>query len=118
MLITAGATQEAIDPVRYITNHSTGKMGYALAKIAKMRGANVTLVSGKTNLRPFSGVDVVNVTSAEDMYNAVMEKYPDTDIVIKAAAVADFTPEKNARAKRLKKQTANMLCLLKRRRIF
>lgn len=94
VLVTAGATQEAIDPVRYITNHSTGKMGYAIAKAAKMRGASVTLVSGSTSLRPFLGIDVINVKSAEDMYNAVMEKYPDSDIVIKAAAVADFTPEK------------------------
>lgn len=113
VLITAGATQEAIDPVRYITNHSTGKMGYALAKIAKMRGANVTLVSGKTNLRPFSGVDVVNVTSAEDMYNAVMEKYPDTDIVIKAAAVADFTTEK-CESEKIKKTDSEYALPLKK----
>lgn len=78
-----------------------------------MRGANVTLVSGKTNLRPFSGVDVVNVTSAEDMYNAVMEKYPDTDIVIKAAAVADFTPEK-CESEKIKKTDSEYALPLKK----
>ena len=113
VLVTAGATKEAIDPVRYITNHSTGKMGYAVAKAAKMRGADVTLVSGSTNLRPFSGVKVINVTSAEDMYNAVMEKYPDTDIVVKAAAVADFTPEKTEHEK-IKKTGGEFILPLKK----
>lgn len=113
VLVTAGATREAIDPVRYITNHSTGKMGYAVAKAAKMRGADVTLVSGSTNLRPFSGVKVINVTSAEDMYNAVMEKYPDTDIVVKAAAVADFTPEKTEHEK-IKKTGGEFILPLKK----
>lgn len=113
VLVTAGATKEAIDPVRYITNHSTGKMGYAVAKAAKMRGADVTLVSGSANLRPFSGVKVINVTSAEDMYNAVMEKYPDTDIVVKAAAVADFTPEKTEHEK-IKKTGGEFILPLKK----
>lgn len=113
VLVTAGATREAIDPVRYITNHSTGKMGYAVAKAAKMRGADVTLVSGSANLRPFSGVKVINVTSAEDMYNAVMEKYPDTDIVVKAAAVADFTPEKTEHEK-IKKTGGEFILPLKK----
>ena len=113
VLVTAGATREAIDPVRYITNHSTGKMGYAVAKAAKMRGADVTLVSGSTNLRPFSGVTVINVTSAEDMYNTVMEKYPDTDIVVKAAAVADFTPEKTEHEK-IKKTGGEFILPLKK----
>ncbi|MCI5969707.1 MAG: bifunctional phosphopantothenoylcysteine decarboxylase/phosphopantothenate--cysteine ligase CoaBC [Oscillospiraceae bacterium] len=113
VLVTAGATKEAIDPVRYITNHSTGKMGYAVAKAAKMRGADVTLVSGSTNLRPFSGVTVINVTSAEYMYNAVMEKYPDTDIVVKAAAVADFTPEKTEHEK-IKKTGGEFILPLKK----
>lgn len=113
VLVTAGATREAIDPVRYITNHSTGKMGYAVAKAAKMRGADVTLVSGSTNLRPFSGVKVINVTSAEDMYNAVMEKYPDTDVVVKAAAVADFTPEKTEHEK-IKKTGGEFILPLKK----
>lgn len=113
VLVTAGATKEAIDPVRYITNYSTGKMGYAVAKAAKMRGADVTLVSGSANLRPFSGVKVINVTSAEDMYNAVMEKYPDTDIVVKAAAVADFTPEKTEHEK-IKKTGGEFILPLKK----
>ena len=92
VLITAGATREAIDPVRYITNHSTGKMGYALARIAKAKGAQVTLVTGKTDLPKPLGVDVVEIFSAKDMFREVTERYFDTDIVIKAAAVADFRP--------------------------
>lgn len=93
VMITAGATQEAIDPVRYITNHSTGKMGYALARVAKAKGADVTLITGKTSLKAPLGVNVVEITSAKDMFREVTERYFDTDIVIKAAAVADFRPE-------------------------
>lgn len=92
VLVTAGPTQEAIDPVRYITNHSTGKMGYAIAKMAMYRGAEVTLVSGPTALEPPMFVDMVPVVSAEEMYNAVMSRSGDQDIIIKAAAVADYRP--------------------------
>lgn len=92
VLITAGATREAIDPVRYITNHSTGKMGYALAKIAMRRGADVTLISAPTNLQAPLFADVVPVVSAQEMFDAVKERAPQMDIIIKAAAVADYTP--------------------------
>ena len=92
VLVTAGATQEAIDPVRYITNHSTGKMGYALAKIAMLRGADVTLITAPTNLPAPLFADVVPVVSAQEMFDAVKERAPQMDIIIKAAAVADYTP--------------------------
>lgn len=92
ILVTAGATQESIDPVRYITNHSTGKMGYALAKMAMLRGAEVTLVSGQTALEPPRFVKVVPVISAEEMYQAVTACAKEQDIIIKAAAVADYRP--------------------------
>ncbi len=92
ILITAGPTQEAIDPVRYITNHSSGKMGYALAKIAMLRGADVTLVSGQTAITPPPFVDVVSVVSAKDMFEAVTLRSKQQDIIIKAAAVADYRP--------------------------
>ena len=85
ILVTAGATQEAIDPVRYITNHSTGKMGYALARQAVMRGAQVTLVTGVTSLEPPMFTEVVNITTAEEMYQEVMARAADADIIIKAA---------------------------------
>ena len=92
VLVTAGATQEAIDPVRYITNHSTGKMGYALAKIAMRKGADVTLITAPTNLPAPLFADVVPVVSAQEMFDAVKERAPQMDIIIKAAAVADYTP--------------------------
>lgn len=92
ILVTAGPTCEPIDPVRYITNHSTGKMGYALAKVAAFRGADVTLVSGPTSLQPPKFVKLVPVTTAQDMFDAVTGAFPDTDIIIKAAAVADYRP--------------------------
>lgn len=92
VLITAGPTQEAIDPVRYITNHSSGKMGYSLAKACMLRGANVTLVTGKTSLTPPMFVNTVPVISAKDMYEAVTSRSQDMDIIIKAAAVADYRP--------------------------
>ena len=92
ILITAGPTQEAIDPVRYITNHSSGKMGYALAKMAALRGAEVSLISGPVAIEPYMGVHLVNVTSAEDMYNVVTTHYEYFDIIIACAAVADYTP--------------------------
>lgn len=92
VLVTAGPTREALDPVRFMTNHSSGKMGYAIARAAAMRGANVTLVSGPTNLpRPAYG-KFVPITSAQDMYEAVTSRSDDMDIVIKAAAVADYRP--------------------------
>lgn len=93
VLITAGPTCEAIDPVRYITNHSSGKMGYALAKAAMLRGADVTLITGKTALTPPAFVKVIPVVSASEMCAEVMDHFEDTDIVIKAAAVADFKPK-------------------------
>lgn len=92
ILVTAGATREAIDPVRYITNHSTGKMGFAIATVASMRGASVTLISGQTNLKTPLFVNRIDVVSAEDMFNAVKENFSGADIVIKSAAVADFRP--------------------------
>lgn len=92
VLVTAGPTQEAIDPVRYITNHSSGKMGYAVAKAAMLRGAEVTLVSGQVNIDPVQFVKTISVVSAKDMYNAVIKEFENTDIVIKSAAVADFRP--------------------------
>lgn len=104
VLVTAGATREAIDPVRYITNRSTGKMGYAIARIAMHRGADVTLVSGPTNLTPPICVDVVNVESAADMFKVVKKLAPDMDIIIKAAAVADYTPVSYSEKKIKKKE--------------
>lgn len=92
VLITAGPTQEAIDPVRYITNHSSGKMGYALAKMAMLRGAEVTLVSGPTSIQTPMFVKVVSVKSAKDMFEAVTSVSDKQDIIIKAAAVADYRP--------------------------
>ncbi|MDX9821998.1 MAG: bifunctional phosphopantothenoylcysteine decarboxylase/phosphopantothenate--cysteine ligase CoaBC [Syntrophales bacterium] len=92
ILVTAGPTREPMDPVRFITNLSSGKMGYALARMAGRRGADVTLVSGPSALAPPRGVRVVSVSSAVQMYDAVMERYADADVVIKAAAVADYRP--------------------------
>ena len=92
ILITAGPTQEKIDPVRYITNHSSGKMGYALAKRAAMRGAEVTLVSGQVSITPPPFVKVVSIVSAKDMFDAVTAVSEEQDIIIKAAAVADYRP--------------------------
>lgn len=92
VLVTAGPTQERIDPVRYITNHSTGRMGYSIAKICALRGAEVTLVTGQTALEPPLFVDVVPAVSARDMYEAVVERSGEMDVIIKAAAVADYRP--------------------------
>ncbi len=94
VLITAGPTQEPIDPVRYITNHSSGRMGYAIARACMLRGADVTLVSGKTFLSPPISTTVIPVVTAKDMYEAVTSHYKDMDIIIKAAAVADYRPTK------------------------
>jgi len=92
VVVTAGPTQEALDPVRYLTNHSTGKMGYALAHEAMLRGADVTLVSGPVALEPVPFVKQRNIVSAADMFEAIREELPDTDVLIKAAAVADYRP--------------------------
>ncbi len=103
VLVTAGPTQEAVDPVRYLTNHSTGRMGYAIASAAAMRGAEVTLVSGPTALKPPEGVIFVPVTTAEEMFDAVTTRQQENDMIIKAAAVADYRPKHTADEK-IKKQ--------------
>ena len=103
LLVTAGPTQEAIDPVRCLTNHSSGKMGYAIAKMAMLRGAEVTLVSGPTAIEPPLFVKVVPVTSARDMFEAVTGLSDEQDIIIKAAAVADYRPEQVSEYKVKKK---------------
>ncbi len=92
VLVTAGPTQEALDPVRYLTNHSTGKMGYAIARMAMLRGADVTLISGPTAIAPPPFVRAVNVISAQEMFDAVAASAPAADFIFKAAAVADYTP--------------------------
>jgi phosphopantothenoylcysteine decarboxylase/phosphopantothenate--cysteine ligase len=93
LLVTAGPTREAIDPVRFITNHSTGKMGIAIAKAAACRGANVTLVSGPIDIDVPSYINTVKITSAEDMFNEVTKRAGEQDVIIKSAAVADYTPQ-------------------------
>ena len=103
VLITAGPTMEKIDPVRFISNHSTGKMGYALAKIAMLRGAEVTLVTGKTSIPKPDFVKVVNVQSAKEMFEAVDKEFDTQDIVIMSAAVADYRPKEVATEKIKKK---------------
>ena len=113
VLVTAGPTQEALDPVRYITNHSTGKMGYAIAKAAAMRGANVTLVSGPVELAPPPFMEVVDVISAEDMFQAVTSRAAKQDIIIKTAAVADYRPAVVATEK-VKKKDGDMSIALER----
>lgn len=113
VLITAGPTMEAIDPVRFISNHSTGKMGYALARVCRRRGAEVTLVSGKTNLEVPYGVTLVPVTSAQDMFEAVSSRAKEQDMIIKAAAVADYRPVTVAENK-IKKSPGDMSIALER----
>lgn len=113
VLVTAGATVEAIDPVRFITNHSSGKMGFALAKNAMLRGADVTLVMGKCDSEPPVFVNTVKVQSAKDMYDAVIERADSMDIIVKAAAVADYRP-KNVSSEKVKKQDGNMSIELER----
>ena len=113
VLVTAGPTVEAIDPVRFISNHSTGKMGYAIAKAAMQRGACVTLVSGPVSIEPPLFVDVVPIKSAADMFEAVKSHAPEQDIIIKAAAVADYTPETVAQEK-IKKMDGDSSISLKR----
>lgn len=113
VLVTAGPTQEKLDPVRYISNHSTGKMGYAIARQAMLRGAEVTLVSGKVNLQPPMGVRMVPVVSAADMAQAVKADAREQDIIIKAAAVADYRPAVTADEKLKKKDDEMSLVLVR-----
>lgn len=113
VLVTAGPTQEKIDPVRYITNHSTGKMGYAIATNAMLRGANVTLVSGPTNIKKPPFVNVVDIKSAQDMFEAVTSRASEQDIIIKSAAVADYRPS-NVSDEKVKKKDGDMSIPLER----
>ena len=113
ILVTAGPTREALDPVRYITNFSTGKMGYAIAKAAALRGASVTLVTGKTEIKKPSFVKVIEVESAADMFEAVTKEARDQDAVIKAAAVADYRP-KVVNTEKTKKKDGDLTLSLER----
>lgn len=113
VLVTAGPTVEKVDAVRYFTNRSSGKMGYALAEAARDLGANVTLVSGETNLTQPVGVEFVQVTSAEDMFQAVKSRMNDMDMIIKAAAVADYTPVETSEHK-MKKKDGDLQLTFKR----
>lgn len=113
VLVTAGPTQEAIDPVRYITNHSTGKMGYAIANCAMLRGANVTLVTGPTNMKKPPFINVVEIKSAQDMFDAVTSRANEQDIIIKAAAVADYRPA-NVSSEKVKKSDDELAIELER----
>ena len=115
VLVTAGPTQEAIDPVRYLTNHSTGKMGYAISRMAMLRGADVTLVSGPTAIAPPPFVTAIPVVSAQDMFEAVAANAPESDFIFKAAAVADYTPA-NYSDNKVKKSEGDMSIPLKRTR--
>ncbi|MGI6037886.1 MAG: bifunctional phosphopantothenoylcysteine decarboxylase/phosphopantothenate--cysteine ligase CoaBC [Limnochordia bacterium] len=110
VLVTAGPTQEPIDPIRYLTNHSSGKMGYAIAQEAQRRGAQVTLISGPTNLARPTGVDLVPVRTAIEMYEAVLKVFPQVDIVVKAAAVADYRPQE-VKEHKIKKEPTQGLTL-------
>ena len=113
ILVTAGPTQEPVDPVRYLTNHSTGKMGYAVARVCSLRGAHVTLVTGQTSLPRPLFVDTVEITTAREMFEAVTERFADQDIVIKAAAVADYRP-KQVSAEKVKKSDDSLVLELER----
>ncbi|QXJ37441.1 Coenzyme A biosynthesis bifunctional protein CoaBC [Parageobacillus caldoxylosilyticus] len=113
VLVTAGPTREKLDPVRFFSNRSTGKMGYAIAEAAARFGAEVTLISGPTELEAPANVKTIRVESAQDMYEAVMERFPDVDIVIKSAAVADYRP-KHVFAKKIKKQPGDYIVEMER----
>ena len=113
VLVTAGPTQEAIDPVRFITNHSTGKMGYAIAKMCMLRGAEVTLVSGPTSIAKPEFVHVVDVVTAKEMYEEVTKRAEDQDIIIKAAAVADYRP-KSVSSEKMKKKDDDLAISMER----
>jgi phosphopantothenoylcysteine decarboxylase/phosphopantothenate--cysteine ligase len=108
LFVTAGPTVEKIDPVRFISNRSTGKMGYAIAKAAKRYGANVTLISGPVNLKPPQGIDIINVKSADDMYNAVSSHFAKNDIFVMAAACADFSVESYSEEKIKKEEKSGV----------
>ena len=113
LTVTAGPTREKLDPVRFLSNNSTGKMGYAIAKMAMLRGADVTLISGKVSLEPVPFVKMVDIVSAEDMYNAVIKSAKDADIIIKAAAVADYRPC-DVSDEKIKKKDGDMSISLER----
>lgn len=113
VLVTAGPTQESIDPVRFITNHSTGKMGYAIAKMCMLRGAEVTLVSGPTSVAKPEFVHVVDVVTAKEMYEEVTKRAKDQDIIIKAAAVADYQP-KSVSSEKMKKKDDDLAISMER----
>ena len=114
IMISAGPTVESIDPVRYLTNRSTGKMGYAIAKVAADRGADVTLVSGPTNIAPPSNIKkLIKTQSAEDMYNAIIDNFDENQVIIKSAAVADYKP-KNYSDKKIKKSDDDLVIELDR----
>lgn len=113
LTVTAGPTREKLDPVRFLSNNSTGKMGYAIAKMAMLRGADVTLISGKVSLEPVPFVKMVDIVSAEDMYNAVIKSAKDADIIIKAAAVADYRPS-DVSDEKIKKKDGDMSIPLER----
>ena len=114
IMITAGPTVESIDPVRYLTNRSTGKMGYAIAKMAANRGADVTLVSGPTNIEPPSNIKkLIKVQSAKDMYDAIIDNFDENQVIIKSAAVADYKP-KNYSDKKIKKNDDDLVIKLDR----
>ena len=113
VLVTAGPTQESIDPVRFITNHSTGKMGYAIAKMCMLRGAEVTLVSGPTSIAKPEFVHVVDVVTAKEMYEEVTKRAKDQDIIIKAAAVADYRP-KSVSSEKMKKKDDDLAITIER----
>lgn len=110
VLITAGPTKEYLDPVRFISNDSSGRMGFALAKAAKKLGAKATLVSGPVNLEPPQGIDCINIVSAQEMYNEVIKRSAKADIIIMSAAVSDFKPSKFSK-KKIKKGRKNTLNL-------
>ena len=113
VLVTAGPTQESLDPVRYLTNHSTGKMGYAIAKMAMLRGADVTLITGPTSISPPPFVKVIPIKSAQDMFEAVSANAPNADFIFKAAAVADYTPV-DYNDNKMKKKDGDLSIPLKR----
>ena len=114
IMITAGPTVESIDPVRYLTNRSTGKMGYAIAKVAASRGADVTLISGPTNITPPSNIKkIIKTQSAEDMYNAIIDNFDENQVIIKTAAVADYKP-KTYSDKKIKKSDDDLVIELGR----
>lgn len=118
VMVTAGPTRESMDPVRFISNHSTGKMGYALAKAAMRRGAEVTLVTGPVAIQPPMFVNVIPVVSAQEMYETVLSLAPEQDIIIKAAAVADYSPKTIESEKIKKKETDSSLMLVRTRDIL